>query len=484
VAGWPSIDRADDQWLAQALRSGDAAATARFYDLYATRLFDYCHVLLRDEEAAGLALLDALIIVGERIGEVTDPRLFRGRLYAVTREECLRRRSELPAERRRAAEAGGEADEATRRLIHAALLVLTGRQREALDLSLRHELAPEELAEVLRVTPQDASMLLVQACRDLDDAVAAVMVATTGREDCPSIPALAGPLGRRLDAETCGKLTRHIARCPICGARADHEVATARLLNAMPFAALPASLRQRFVAAAADPRFVDLRSTIVNRAQAAAEVEAVREEEPRGASRLWPVTAAVAVAVGVLAIGGGVLYVLPDSGSRNAGNNQAIGSRPADSPSGAPSTSNSGWPMPKDGAISPSATPSDSSGTPTPTPTLTPGGSQHPKSQSTSPSPPGAPPPPAPPTPGTLAVYGCTMRHTRNCTVTVVAQGGPVNWSVTGVSGGISAGGGGSLAAGQQAGVTVTRNASWCVGSGSGSVSFSSGAAAPVNWRC
>jgi hypothetical protein len=32
--------------------------------------------------------------------------------------------------------------------------------------------------------------------------------------------------------------------------------------------------------------------------------------------------------------------------------------------------------------------------------------------------------------------------------------------------------------------VTVIRDADWCIGSGSGSVSFSSGATAGVNWQC
>jgi hypothetical protein len=76
------------------------------------------------------------------------------------------------------------------------------------------------------------------------------------------------------------------------------------------------------------------------------------------------------------------------------------------------------------------------------------------------------------------------MNGSRSCTVTVSAQGGPASWSVTGVRGGISASGGGSLAAGQSAGVRVTRNATFCIGSGSGSVSFSSGASASVNWHC
>jgi len=477
VAGWPSIDRADDQWLAQALRSGDAAAEVRFYDLYAARLFDYCHVLLRDEEAAALAVIDSLVVMRERIGSLPDPQSFRGRLYAVAREECLRRRPGVPAERRRAAEAGGETDEATRQLVHAALLALTGRQREALDLSLRHELAPQELADVLAITSPDASILITQARHDLDDAFAAVVVATTGREDCPSVSALAGPPGLRLDAETCGRLTRHITNCPICGARGDRQMATARLLSAMPFAATPVALRERFLAAAADPHFA--RSTMTDRAQP--PVPPVVPEARRRSSRALPVTAVVAA--GALAIGG-VLYVLPDTGHRNTGNDQAIAARPGETSADGSVPPGSGGPLPKDGATSASPSPSNSSKTPTPTPTPSQSTSQPTEVRQTTPAAPPPPPPAVSPAPGTLAVYGCTMRGSRHCTVTVVAQGGPVSWSVTGVSGKISASGSGDLAAGQSAGVDVTRNSGWCIGSGSGSVSFSSGASAGVNWHC
>src|SRR3954463_7292371 len=109
VAGWPSIDRAADQRLAQSLYAGDMTALPEIYDAYAPRLFDYCHVLLRDQEGAALALHDSLITAQERIGTLADARRFRGWLYSVTRNECLRRRAyaDPPAERRRAPEAAG-----------------------------------------------------------------------------------------------------------------------------------------------------------------------------------------------------------------------------------------------------------------------------------------------------------------------------------------------------------------------------------------
>jgi RNA polymerase sigma factor (sigma-70 family) len=470
VAGWPSIDRADDQRLAQALYAGEANALTEIYDLYAPRLFDYCHVLLRDQEGAALALHDSLITVQERISGLPDARLFRGWLYAVTRAECLRRRAyeELPAERQRAPEAAGlEADEATRQLVHTALLVLSGSQREALDLSLRHELDPHELAEVLAVTPHDASVRVAQARHDLDDAFAAVVVAAMGRDDCPSVSALAGPVDEPLDADTCGKLARHIANCPICGARGNRKVATARLLHAMPTAQIPAALRARVLATATSPELGDLRATIAMRAEPEADAEPEPEPRRRSSPRLWPVVAAVAC---VLLVVGGIFLMLPGSGQE-----KTSGDAPMASPSGSASTDDSlppdsAGPTPSDGSKTPTPTPSKSSKTPTPTPATKPPKTRRP-----------APPPMGP---GTFSVSGCRMNGTRQCTITVTASGGYADWSVTGTSGSISAGGSGRAYPNSPGYVTVTRHDSICLGGGNGSVSFNSGATASVTWRC
>lgn len=474
MAGWPSIDRADDQRLAQSLYAGDPTALPAIYDAYAPRLFDYCHVLLRDQESAALALHDSLIIVHERIGGLPDARLFRGWLYAVTRAECLRRRAyaEPPTERQRAPEATGlEADEATRQLVHAALLVLSGAQREALDLSLRHELDPHELAEVLSVTPNDASVRVAQARHDLDDAFAAVVVAATGRDDCPSVAALAGPTERPLDAETCGKLARHIANCHTCGSRGNRKVATARLLHAMPTAALPPTLRARVLATASAPELTDLRATIAMRADPEPEPEA--EPEPRRSTpRLWPILAAVACLLLVVA---GIFMMLPGSGSQQASGVQPIAS-PSDSASDDALSSDSPDASPGQISSRPTPTPSKSRKTPTPTPT--------PKARKHRSAPP-APAPPPPPAPGTLAVSGCSMHYgRRQCSIQVTAQGGPVTWSVTGTNGNISASGSGSLSAGETAYVTVTRHDSICLSGGSGSVRFSPSGVASVKWTC
>ncbi|MFL6056300.1 MAG: RNA polymerase sigma factor [Actinoallomurus sp.] len=483
MAGWPSTDRADDQRLAQALRAGRPTAMTDVYDAYAARLYDYCHVLLRDQELAAQGLHDSMITVQERIAGLPDPRLFRGWLYAVTRTACLRRRAEtgIPEDRQKAREADGlvETDESTRRLVHAALMVLSSAQREMLDLALRHELDPHELAEVLNTTPQDASMFLGRAGNDLDDAFAAVVVAATGRDDCPSIPTLAGPAGRPLDAETCGRLARHIGNCPICGLRANRKVATARLLHAMPIAAVPADLRTRVLSTAA-PQYAEMRATVAMRAQpprSAPQRPAPRhepEDEPRRTARIWVAVGAAAVGVLFLA---GLLLVLPGSGGKGNSGNQAIAAPPSGSPSGDPSESS-----PVD------ASPIKSQKTRTPTPT--PSKSKTPKPKHGTPTPgsdqPAPPPPGQPPTTrGTLAVSGCTMHYSGHCDVTVTARGGSVHWSVTGTNGAIRASGSGDLGPGQSASVRVSRTYQGiCITGGSGSVQFSSGASAGVQWNC
>jgi DNA-directed RNA polymerase specialized sigma24 family protein len=485
VPGWPSIDSAEDQRLAQSLCAGEPTALAEIYDAYAPRLFDYCHVLLRDQEAAALALHDSLIAVQERIGELPDVRLFRGWLYAGTRRECLRRRAheDLPAHRQRASEADGfGTDDAIRQLVHTALLVLNGAQREVLDLSLRHELDTHDLAEALSVMPHEASVGIAQARQDLDYAFTAVVVAATGRKDCPSVAEIAGPIDEPLDSEAYGRLAQHIANCPICSAHGNRKVATARLLHEMPAAAIPAALRARVLNTAVAPESADLRHTIAMRAEPSDD----REPEPelrwrrRSVPGLFP--AVVAVACGLLIVGG-LFLALHGSGQKNASGEQAIrppgsaasdGSSPSDSalpsPSSSSTSSRSGRRSTRNNSTSISR-PSKSSKTPPPTPTQT-----DRRSHTPSPRPPQSP--------GTLSVTGCQMNGTDRCSATVTANGGPVSWSVTGTSGNISADGSGALQAGQTAYVTVTRHDIICLVGGSGSVSFTSGAQAPVTWDC
>lgn len=91
MSGWPSLDRSEDRRLAEALAAGELEALAQVFDAYAARLYDYCHALLRDQEAASAALHDTLLAVTVCIGGLAEPERLRAWLYAMVRNECLRR---------------------------------------------------------------------------------------------------------------------------------------------------------------------------------------------------------------------------------------------------------------------------------------------------------------------------------------------------------------------------------------------------------
>ena len=495
MAGWPNLERFDDRRLAVALQAGDVEAMAQVYDGYADRLFDYCHALLRDQRDAAGALHDALVAAQRHIGRLQDPERFRGWLYALVRNECLRRLYDpaRPDERHEAPEVEDpflDFDERARRqeareLVHSALSGLNGRQREALDLELRHELDVHELAGVLGVSPEQADDLAGQARSSLDDALAAAIIARSGRGECPSVAALVDTWEWPLTPAVCRKLVRHIETCPICGERRKRKVSTPRLLQALPVAALPPDLRQHLLVTAGAVDLEAARVEIAQRAEPFTEwgwpVSLDRNlrqpggRERQGVSRLWP---AIAAAACVLFVVGAVFLYLP---------------RSSDKPNGTPAQ---GAIVGTTDSSSASVSPSDDLPSDTPLPTETPTSTPpttHAPTQSSRPAtrrPTTTRPTSKSPTPKapTVTVTGCSAGDASSCTVFISARGGTVTWNASG-SGFVSASGSGTVRDGQRAAVTATIDRDGaCDRPGrdieSGSVTFTPGGSAPVTWNC
>ncbi len=498
MAGWPSLGRVEDRRLAQALRDGDALALAEIYDFYAPRLFDYCHALLRDQDLAADALHDSLIATKQHIGKLREPERFRSWVYAIVRNECLRQLADpdRPEQRHEAPEQSEDAFldaeerqrlEETRQLVHSALAGMAARHREAVDLSARHDLAAEELAGVLGISSQQATELVAQARDDLDNSLAAAIIARTGRGDCPSVAALVAEDEWPLPPEVCRKLMRHIESCPVCRDRRKRKVSTNRLMQVLPVAAIPSDLRMAVLSLAEAPDQHENRQRIAQRAEPfdvwgwPTSLErraqpARKEKRDRGGTPLmWPAVGAAACVL--LVVGAIFLLTRGDSGgSKNAGDKApgAVAAAPSDSASDFPSPEDSALPSPtKHKKRPPSPTPT--SNTPTPAPTTR---------RPNPPAPPThRPPTHRPPAPvGTLSASGCTMTATQpSCAITITAHGGTVHWSVAS-SGGVSASGSGTLTDGQSTTVSASKP-SPCTGS-SGTVSFSPGGSATVNYTC
>ncbi|WP_301174453.1 RNA polymerase sigma factor [Actinomadura geliboluensis] len=496
MSGWPSFDRADDERLAQALAAGDPSALIQVMDRYAARLYDYCHALLRDQEQAAGALHDALIAAYAHVSVLREPDRFRAWLYALVRNECMRRLRDpnRPAERRGAPEVEeGFLDEAelarrqeARRLVHSALATLRGRERESIDLMLRHGLDTFEVGCVLGLDGQESTDLTGAAQARLDEALAAVHLARTGRSGCPELAGIAedGGVGgtRPLPPPAVRALVQHVASCPVCGSSHERTAPAARLLQVLPVAMMPTDLRGHVMATATDAALAGDLSYIAHRAEPLDEWgwplvvdrPAPRDDgsERRGPRALWP---ALAAAAAVIVIVAGAFYVMSGRGETSAqgpagGASESVldPSTPPDSeePSDSPTPTRSETP-----------TPTPTTTTPTPTPSKT----RKPATQSSTPRPTFS----APQT-GRLNVGSCTIRTdgpgSGSCEITVRAVGGTVTWSVVRASGGISASGGGTLRAGQSGSIHVSGNCT--PPGGRGTVLLSTGDTGSVTLTC
>jgi RNA polymerase sigma factor (sigma-70 family) len=496
VAGEPGAAQNDDLRLADSLRAGDVIALTEVYDTYAPFLFDYCHGLLRDRVEAAGALRNTVISARAHVDRLTEPERLRGWLYAIARKECMRRRDS--PNRQTGQEAPEAEDELTpeqlarreerRLLAHSALAALNGRQREAIDLSVRHELDEVDLAGIFGMPLEETLALAEKAREDLAAALRAALIAQNHWKDCPSVAALTESWP--LSPQTSTALVRHVDNCPVCGARETPPLPPDRLLSVLPIAAIPADLRlDVLTAATAEDR-------AGNRRAIAAWTEPFDEygwplpyqpTAPRARDRAparrrrAPLLAAAAVGVGVLVLFGGAMAWL---GGGDGGTNASATGPVSPGGSTPPGGSTGPEPVPTDptSPTSPTASPTESkSPTKSPSPSASKTASEAPTSR------PPAPPTtsaPKPPKPGTLSVSGCDMGRGGSCTVTVTAVGGPVNWRVSGTAGPVRAGGSGHLDAGQSGGVRVSRASGFCLGQQTGTVYFSSGASARVTYRC
>lgn len=492
MAGWPSLDRVDDRRLAQSLRAGEPNALTLIYDTYAARLYDYCHALLRHQDDAASALGDSLIAAQEHIGKLREPERFRSWLYALVRNESLRR---LAGPRPVSGKEAPEIDDAfidaverehredSRRLVHSALSGLSGRQREAVDLAVRHDLDAQELAGILGMSDQQATELVARARGDLDNALAAAIIARTGRSDCPSVAALVDEREWPLSPDVCRKLIRHIEACPVCAERRKRKVSTTRLLQVLPIASVPADLRPSVLELGAAADRHETRTVLAQKAEPfdvwgwPTSVDRNRRGgsgrgSGGGIPRLWP---AIAAAAAVILVVGTVFLLLP-GGSKRTGNTSPAAAIPASTsadpssaaptaPTSSPTKSKSKSPSPSPTSSSPSPIHSTHSTVPKPT---------HSKSK--------PPPPPS----GTLSVSACEQ-GTNTCPVTLTAQNGTVHWSASPGSYVSVSPSNGTLSSGGSVTVTLTADQGSACGDGgqdTGSVSFSPNGSAHMSWTC
>jgi RNA polymerase sigma factor (sigma-70 family) len=245
----------EDRQMVAAIVAAQTDGLAAAYDRYAPALHSYCRSLLGEPADADDAVQDTFIITAAKLGSLRDPDRLRPWLYAVARNEC-RRRLRSRARSAPLDEAGEVTDETVdlgadaeraelRALVHAALAGLNPRDREIIELNLRHDLAGRDLADALGVSVNQAHALASRARSQFETSLGALLVARTGRDACPELAAGLHGWDGQLDVLLRKRVNRHIEHCEICGARKRRELSPAMLLGVLPVALLPVSLRDQ-----------------------------------------------------------------------------------------------------------------------------------------------------------------------------------------------------------------------------------------------
>ena len=260
VPHWDLVGPADtDADLARAAAAGDRSAFAGIYDRYADRLHDFCVGMLRDRDDAADCVQDAFCTAATRLGQLRDADKLRPWLYAIARNEALRRlrdrhrvtvSDDLPDTV--SDELGPEALAARTELadlISEAAGGLTDRDRSILELTYRHGLDGPDLAEALNVTPVNATKM-VQRLRDtVERALGALLVARRIRNTgtgCAELTAMLDGWDGTFTVLMRKRISRHIESCPACHDDRQRLVSPVALLGATPaFVPAPSWLRER-----------------------------------------------------------------------------------------------------------------------------------------------------------------------------------------------------------------------------------------------
>jgi RNA polymerase sigma factor (sigma-70 family) len=472
-----------DREIVAAIVAGEPAGLAAAYDAYAAALHAYCRSLLAEPSDAADAVQDTFVVAASKLGGLRDPDRLRPWLYAVARNECHRR---LRARARTvdldeagemtddaATDVGASAERADlRSLVRSAIAGLNPGEREVIELSLRHDLDGPDLAGVLGVPVNQAHALASRARGQLERSLGALLVAKSGREDCPELSALLAGWDGQLTVLLRKRVSRHIESCDVCGERKRHELSPAMLLSALPVIMLPSGLWERVLRLVADrsPEAARYRSHVAHRAEpfgpSGFPVPVAPVARVRG--RLRGRTALYAAAVALLVIAGS--GVAAAALLHHGGGQANAAARGAVKVGGSPSASASGSPQPTGAVKAPALKHASPPASASPSPTLSPASSASPASPTPAPTKTGKPKPsptptgshsPSPtPTPGTLAEPSPdTIKLPElgsSATFTLTADGGPVAFTITGPTGLTVSPASRTLTAGETVTVTVT----------------------------
>jgi DNA-directed RNA polymerase specialized sigma24 family protein len=456
--------------LVDALRARDPGAPAALYDTHGESLFRYCWFILRNRDAAQVALRDTLVLAEAHIRQLREPDLLRPWLYALARAECLRRQ-ESPGLTHDAVIARPDQPDADRRLIAwHAVMSLDPAEREALELTTRHGMEPGMAARVMDVPPGALNRMLGRSRVHLEQALAGEILARHGVDGCPERAAALRGWAGELTVALRERLVKHATSCQTCVRYLPRNVAATKVYSLLPVPVPPQAMRLRVMTCFTDPELVGYRMFVAGKITGFDQSGFPDEDAPpappqarRFRARLWPGPAAAVVAVAMLVAVVAAISRFGGLDTTVLGVSSATGDRPmtvSPAASDQPTTPGPGGRGRTPGHASASRPPAESvstRGPGSPTRLYLRATTGPVPDQSPSPSRSGSG---GSPQPGQLQVSPADLDlgpEASSGEFTLTASGGPVTWTASTSSADVTlSGNGGTIPAGQQAVVTVT----------------------------
>ena len=296
----PSV--ATDAELVRRYLAGDQRALGDIYERYGDRVYDMCFAMLRSADDAADAYQDTFLTAANKLGQLRDTERLRSWLYSVARNQC---RARLRARKRSTPVDDAGVDVATdvdmtadlgrdelRALMTEASAGLNEREREILELHMRHELEGEELADVLGVSVQNAYKL-VQRVRDrVERSLGSLLIARHGRRDCAELDDLLASWDGEFDPLWRKRISRHIDDCSTCTRRRAGLMDPGGLAGAFPLQPVP------------DAAKTALQAALLDAARPRHEIRRWRRNGFPAATRRVPKLLLGVVATGTLFVGG------------------------------------------------------------------------------------------------------------------------------------------------------------------------------------
>ena len=253
----------DDAAIVARALANDPTAFGELYDRWFDRVLDLAYRIVLDTGTAADVAHDTFLAAYRNLGRLEDPSAFGGWLLRIARNRAIDRyratQLTQSLDQATATSAGRPSAERAEDVIgtftdparvaddasFAALLwdavdALGARDREVLDLSLRHGLSPSEVGHVLGVSDDTAHQFVQRALLRLGPALEARVLWRDGAPTCAALRAdLIAADVETFDGEAVRVIDRHAAGCRECTERAHLQLDAADLFAAVPLLAIP-----------------------------------------------------------------------------------------------------------------------------------------------------------------------------------------------------------------------------------------------------